>query len=149
MTTVIFVLVAFSVLMPVCYIVRLLRLDAESKSAWLMVAIEGMTFVALTALVARWDIAGYHVRTVIIVGFLVALAWSFRAHASRPWGHPDGLLRQHKPTLVALILFLAALAYVLTGVSPPAGTRQLALPVDAERVIAGQAGRIAVLTGAI
>lgn len=145
MSVAITVFLAVSILMPLAYGIRLLRLAAGSRLAWLIVAADSTVFIALIFLVGRWDIAGHHTRLGLLALFAAALLWSLRAHWSKPWRPVEGELRGHRSTLLTLALFSAALLHVLHGMLPPASSRELAFPLEGGRFVAVQAGSVALL----
>ncbi|MEZ5778198.1 MAG: M23 family metallopeptidase [Paracoccaceae bacterium] len=145
MSYLIIVLLAVSVLLPLFYTVRVLRLAERSKIGWLIAAADATVFVPLVFLVGRWDIAGYYTRFVLLGLFAAALLWSLRAHLPRPWWPSTGLLRTHRSTTATLVLFSAALLYVLSGVRPPVKPRSLSFPLEGGRFVAAQAGGVKLL----
>lgn len=133
--------------MPLGYAWRMWRLDEPSRAGWLAVAADSAVFVALVLIVGRWDMAGYHTRFVLLAVFLAALGWSWRRHASRPFRAVGGkpVWRRHWTTLASLTAFGAALAYVLSGLVPPAQTHRLAFPLAGGRFMVAQGGSVALL----
>ncbi|WP_295808777.1 M23 family metallopeptidase [uncultured Nitratireductor sp.] len=143
---VVIVLIAVCIGVPLIYSWRLLKLDMPSRGAWLIHVADAAVFVALVLLVGRWDMAGYHIRFVLLAVFLGAVLWSFKRHVSRPWGmQGESVHRQHWPTLVSLALFGAALCYVIYGMLPPEEPEELAFPLKDGRFMVGQGGGIDLL----
>lgn len=141
----IIVLLAVCILIPLFYTVRVLRLAEGSKTGWFIVVADATVFVSLIFLVGRWDIAGYYTRFVLLGLFCAAILWSLRAHLSLPWRPGASALKKHWASIVTLVLFTVALLHVLSGMSPPPDTRQLAFPLQGGRFFAAQAGAVGIL----
>jgi hypothetical protein len=141
------VLLFVCIAMPLIYAWRIWQLDEPTSAAWLLVMAESVLFVALVLLVGRWDIAGYYTRFLVLGVFGAALLRSFAKHRSRPWRAAEGpsLLRRKWTTMLTLALFAAALAYVVSGMMPPAASHALAFPLRDGRFMVGQGGGIGLL----
>jgi hypothetical protein len=132
--------------MPLVYSWRVARLNLPTKAAWLIHVADSFVIVALVFLVGRWDMAGYHVRFILIAVFLGAVLWSLRRHFSRPWlVGQQGAIRQHWTTVGSLALFGGALCYVVYGLVPPPDAREVAFPLDDGSFMIGQGGGISLL----
>lgn len=136
------ILVLVATVVPFAYAWRLWRLDEPARDGWLAVVAEAVVFVALVFLVARWDIAGLYTRPLLALAFLAALARSALRHAGRPWRAPAAppLRRRHGATLASLVLFGAALLYVLAGLRAGPEPRNLAFPLQGGWFVVGQGG---------
>lgn len=131
---------------PLAYAWRVLRLDEPSLAAWLLLVVDAAVFVALVLIVGRWDMAGYHMRVLLLGVFLAAVLWSLARHRTRPGRSPEQpVIRRHWASLATLILFGGALAYVIYGLLPPAAARELAFPLTGGRFVVGQGGGIGLL----
>jgi hypothetical protein len=114
--------------------------------SWLLVVTDACAFVALIMLVGRWDMAGFYVRFALLALVAAAAIRSFVHHARRPWAPPfAGFLWTHLPTILSLVAFSAALAYVVSGLLPPGRTIDLAFPLRDGRFIVGQGGGVMLL----
>jgi hypothetical protein len=133
--------------MPLGYAWRIWRADEPSRAAWLAVVADSTVLVALLLILGRWDIAGYYTRFVLLAVFLAATVLSWGRHASRPFQATEGkpIWRSHWTTLGSLILFSAALVYVLSGMLPAAERRELAFPLRGGRFMVAQGGGITLL----
>lgn len=125
---------------------RVMRLDETSWAAWLLIVADAAVFVALVLLVGRWDMAGYYTRFLVLALFLAAVFWSATRHLGRPW-QKQGLLfaGKHWTTLVSLVLFSAALCYVVFGMMPPPHMRPVEFPLVDGHFMVGQGGRVGLL----
>lgn len=147
MIFVVLVLLVVCIGIPLGYAWRIWRLSEPSRAAWLLVVADSAVFVALVMLVGRWDIAGYYVRFALLALLAVTVALSWLRHASLPWLPANGpsVWRQHWPTFGSLVLFGAALLYVLFGLRTPGDARDLAIPLQGGTFVVGQGGGITLL----
>ncbi len=137
--------IAVVVLMPLAFAVRLWRLRETSLAGWLLVTADAAVFVALVLLVARWDMAGIYTRYLLGGVFTVALLASWRKHARLPWRAATPILRTHWTTVLSLLLFSAALAYVCVGIFAVRNPHPLAFPLEHGRFVVAQGGGIGLL----
>ncbi|WP_129790629.1 M23 family metallopeptidase [Sphingosinicella sp. CPCC 101087] len=135
--------------MPLLYAWRVWRLDEQTSAAWLLIVVESALVLALVFLVGRWDIAGHYTRILLLAVFAAAVLRSLVKHGGRPWRVDAGpsLLRSKWTTMLTIALFSAGLAYVASGMAPPAGARTLAFPLRDGRFMVGQGGGIGLLNG--
>jgi len=147
MIALVIILLAVCLGLPLFYAWRIWRLNEPSALSWLLVVTDGCMFVALIMLVGRWDIAGFYVRFALLGLVAAAVIRSFVRHARRPWAPPQfaGFLRTRFPTILSLVAFSAALAYVVSGLLPPARTTDLAFPLRDGRFTIGQGGGVMLL----
>ncbi|MCB1463197.1 MAG: M23 family metallopeptidase [Nitratireductor sp.] len=132
--------------LPLFYAWRVFRLDAPSILAWLLVVAEAGAVVSVVFLAGRWDMAGYHVRYLVVVLFLFATLRSLSRHRSRPWNAPDGHdLRGRWSTLISLLLLATGLGYILSGTLPPGDTRDVAFPLYDGGFVVAQGGGVGLL----
>jgi hypothetical protein len=126
---------------------RTWRLDEASRAAWLVVVADAAAFIALVLILGRWDIAGYYTRFALLAAFFAAVLWSWRRHASRPWRAAERkpLWRSHWTALFSFVLLGAALAFVVSGLLPPAQPHELSFPLRGGRFMVGQGGGITLL----
>jgi hypothetical protein len=126
---------------PLGYAWRVWRLHEPTLGTWALVVADASVIVALVLLVGRWDMAGYYTRYLLLAVFVAAVLWSFGKHKSRNLRADDApLIRTRWTTLVSLILFGSALAYVLSGMLPPAQPRALGFPLKGGRFVVAQGG---------
>lgn len=128
--------------MPLGFAWSVWRADEISLAGWLVSAGYAATIVFLVMTVGRWDMAGAYLRWVILAVFVLALAVSLFRHRARPWRAPEArpLWRSHWATLLPLVVFLAGAVHVGLGLVPPAGARDLAMPLEGGRFMVGQGG---------
>jgi len=89
----------------------------------------------------------------VCIGIPLGYAWRvFRLDEpslsawARPWAIRErSTVREHWATLVSLVLFGVALAYVGYGSLPPAAPRDLAFPIEGGRFMVAQGGGIGLL----
>ncbi|MGE0668570.1 MAG: M23 family metallopeptidase [Sphingomonadales bacterium] len=141
MAVLVIVMVLVCIGIPMVYAWRVWRLDEPSLSAWLLRTGEALAIVAFILLVGRWDMAGLYSRFLLVGLVTLAVLWSLRRHAHRPWRIAGrSLLRTHWTGAVSVGLFAAALVYTLSGMAPPGGERPLAFPLRDGRFVIGQGG---------
>ena len=141
MQSLILVLVASSIVMPLGYAIRVWRLDEPSLSAWLLVVAESTAFVAFVLLLARWDMAGLYTRYLLAAALAAAILMSWLKHRNRPWGAEDkSLWRRRGPNMLLLAGFGGTIAAVVPGMLPNPDARPLASPLGAGRFIAVHGG---------
>lgn len=130
------------IVMPLGFAWRIWRLDEPTLAGWVAVVADSAVFVALIMLVGRWDMAGMHTRWLLLLLLAAASLFSWLHHRRRPWRLPaaPSFWRSHGSTLFSLILFGAALAYVLVGLLPQNGSRQLRFPLQDGHFVVGQRG---------
>lgn len=141
------VLLAVCIGMPLAYAWRIWRLDEASGAAWALMVAEVLAILVLVFIIGRWDVAGHYTRFVLIALTAAAILLSWRRHAGRPW-RTDGeapIWRSHWTRLVSLVAFGAALAYIVTGLMPPAQMRGLAFPLKGGRFMIAHGGGIGLL----
>jgi hypothetical protein len=132
---------AVSIALPLLSAWRLARLDAPSRRRWLLEAADAVALAAVVLLVARWDIAGLHTRTVLIALIAGAGLWSLARHAGRPWRTAVAWRRADRWTTLASLGFLAALGgVVVAGALPRPGAQALGCPLAGGRFVVGQGG---------
>lgn len=141
------VLLAVSIIMPLYFAWRIVRLNEVSKAGWLIIVADALVFSCLIFLVGRWDIAGYYTRYALLAILIAAVLWSLRKHMSRPWlvTGLGGLWKSHWTTISSLVPFSAALLYILWGLVPPLNPQHLAFPLDDGRFVVGQGGGVTLL----
>jgi hypothetical protein len=134
-------LVLVSLGLPLFSVWRLTRLDEPSRLRWLAKALDALALAAVVLLVARWDVAGVHSRTALLLLLAAAFAWSLARHARRPWRAPG---RWPRPDAWATGLSLALLGgmvgWIAAGLLPVAGARPLACPLADGRFLVAQGG---------
>ena len=141
MKILIFVMVTFSIMIPLVYAIRVLRLNEPSLSSWLLVVAESAAFVAMVLLLARWDIAGLYTRHVLAASLAVAILGSCLTHRRRPWRtDKESLLRRRWPSMLFLAGFGGVLAWVVPGMLANPDARPLASPLGAGRFMVVQGG---------
>lgn len=138
---------AVCVFLPIIFAWKLWRLDEPSLSGWLLAASSTTVFSLLILLVGRWDIAGIWTRLILVGLIAIAALGSLTRHIRRPWRVPRGsqFLSCHLSTALSLILFGAALAYVLTGFATPKNARDLAFPLRGGHFVIAHGGSIGML----
>jgi len=137
--------IAVSVLMMLAFTVKIWRLRAPSRAAWLLVTADAAVFVTLILLVARWDMAGMYSRYILGGLFAIAIVASWRNHARRPWREATSIFRTHWTTVLSLLLFSAALVYVSFGIVRTPAPHSLAFPLQGGRFVVAQGGGIGLL----
>lgn len=145
MNVMIILLLAVSLVLPLFYTVRVMRLAEHSKIGWLIVAADATFFVALIFVLSRWDIAGYYTRYILLGLFVAALIRSIRLHRARPWWPERDGLKSHRSTMASLVFLSAAMLYVLSGTLSPRNTMALSFPLEGGRFVAVQAGGVSLL----
>jgi hypothetical protein len=141
MQSLIFVLVACSIILPLGYAIRVWRLDEPALSAWLLVVAESTAFVVVVLLLARWDMAGLHTRNLLAAALVAAILVSWLKHRNRPWGAEDSSLwRRRSPSMLLLAGFGGVIASVVPGTLSKPDARPLASPLGAGRFIVVQGG---------
>lgn len=123
------------------WIWRILRLDEPSIGRWLVKVADVAAFLAFMILVARWDILGLRLRTVILLIAAMAALASLRRHRTRPWRAPTSWApRERWPNLLSLTLMLGLAGAAASGLAPPRDARALACPLAGGRFVIGQGG---------
>lgn len=147
MIAIVALLLFVSVVLPLAFAWRLWRLDEPSRLGWLLVLAESAVFVALIILLARWDIAGFWSRAVLIGLCVIAGVASAWRHAGRPWRRPGDppFWQRHGAQLAALALFGPALVYVLVGLFARHDPRALAFPLAGGDFVVAQGGGAGIL----
>lgn len=141
MQSLIFVMVVFSIVMPLGYAMVIWRLDEPSLSAWLLVVTETSAFVALVLLLARWDMAGQYTRYLLAAVLAATILVSWFKHRHRPWrGEDKSLWRRRWPNMLLLFGFSSVLAFVVPGMLPIPNAHPLASPLGAGRFMVVQGG---------
>lgn len=141
MQSLILVMVIFSIVMPLGYIVRVWRLDEPSLSDWLLVVAESTAFVAFVLLLARWDMAGLYTSYLLATSLAAAILVSWFRHRSRPWRVEDERLwRRRWPNMLFLAGFGGILAWVVPGMLTNPEARPLASPLGAGRFMVVHGG---------
>ena len=147
MTALVFLMLFVCIALPLSFAWRLWTLDEPDRLGWLIVLADSLVFVALIAILGRWDMAGIWTRDVLIAVLVMAILISLRRHIHRPWretGNPP--LRRRMPSLLSLALFGAGLVYVASaGLLPRHTPRPLTFPLDEGRFIVAQGGAIGLL----
>ena len=147
MIALVIILLAVCLGLPLFYAWRIWRLNEPSALSWLLVVTDACVFVALIMLLGRWDITGFYVRFALLALVAAAVIRSLARHARRAWAPPNlkVFLQTRVPTIVSLVAFSAALAYVVSGLFPPARTIDLTFPLRDGRFIVGQGGGVMLL----
>lgn len=141
MQSLILVMVAFSIIMPLGYAIRVWRLDEPSLSAWLLVVTESSAFVAFVLLLARWDMAGLYTRYPLAAALAAGILVSWPRHRRRPWSAEDeSLWRRRWPNMLFLAGFGGVLASVVPGMLPNPDARPLASPLGGGRFMVVHGG---------
>jgi len=124
------VMTVFSIAMPLAYAIRVWRLDEPSLRAWLLVVAETLAFVGFVLLLARWDMAGLHTRSLLAAALVGAIAFSWLRHRHRPWrAEGESLWRRRWPNALFLTGFAGVLGFVIAATLPNAGARPIASPL--------------------
>ena len=132
MQILILVIMAFSVAMPLAYAIRVWRLDEPSLRAWLLVVAETLAFVTFVLLLARWDMAGLHTRSLLAAALVMAIVFSWFRHRRRPWrAQGESLWRRRWPNALFLAGFAGVLGYVISATLPNVDARPIASPLGA------------------
>jgi hypothetical protein len=141
MMVLVLVMLVVCIAFPLGYAWHVWRLDVPTLAIWALVVADASVFVALVLIVGRWDMAGYYTRYALLAVFLAAILRSFARHKSRPLRAADApLIRTRWTTLVSLILFAGALAYIVLGTLAPANPRPLHFPLEGGRFVVAQGG---------
>ncbi|HEV7308037.1 M23 family metallopeptidase [Ensifer sp.] len=138
---------ALFVLLPLSFIWRLWRLDAPTRLTWLLVLSETAAVIGLILILGRWDVSGVWTRPGLAGLALAAAGVSLVRHRGRPWfaGDRGSLDARLATTALSLLIFGAALAYVVAGMGHHEGARALSFPLAGGRFVIAQGGGIAVL----
>lgn len=130
------------VALPLAFAWRVWRVNETTRARWLAVVLDAALLVLLVMMVGRWDVAGWYTRFVVLALFLVALALSWRRHASRPWRAAEGppLWRSHWSTLFTIVLFGGLAGWIATGYLARDDARNLAFPLESGWFAVGQGG---------
>jgi len=135
------VMVAFSIIMPLAYTIRVWRLDERTLSVWLLVVAESTVFVAFVLLLARWDMAGLYTSYLLAASLAAAMLVSWFRHRRRPWRIEDeSLWRRRWPNILFLAGFGGILAWVIPGMLTNPDARPLASPLGAGRFMVVHGG---------
>lgn len=147
MTAILILLVVVCIALPLAFAWRLWRLDEPTRLGLLLVVGESAVFVTLIGLLGRWDVAGMWSRMALMGLVIVAAAASIRRHRRRPWLPGDGpsLWYSHSPAIASLVLFGAALVYVMAGMVAQHDPRNLAFPLEDGRFVVTHGGDIGIL----
>ncbi|MFH1340756.1 MAG: M23 family metallopeptidase [Pseudomonadota bacterium] len=141
MTVLVPLLLLFFIAMPIFYAVRIARLDAPSRAAWLLNVAEATVVCLLILILGRWDIAGMHTRWALAAIFLGAVVHSLYRHRARPWLAPgQPVFRGHRSTLLSLLLLTAALGWITIGLFARHDPVMLAFPLADGRFVVAQGG---------
>ncbi|CDN51669.1 M23 family metallopeptidase [Neorhizobium galegae] len=141
MQSLILVMVAFSIVMPLAYTIRVWRLDEPALSDWLLVVAESTAFVAFVLLMARWDMAGLYTSYMLAASLAAAILVSWLRHRRRPWRVEDAnLWRRRWPNMLFLAGFGGVLAWVVPGMLTNPDARPLASPLGAGRFMVAHGG---------
>lgn len=141
MQSLILVMVAFSIVMPLGYTVRVWRLEEPSLSDWMLVVAESTVFVAFVLLLARWDMAGLYTSYLLAASLAAAILSSWFRHRRRPWRVEDERLwRRRWPNMLFLAGFGGILAWVVPGMLTNPEARPLASPLGAGRFMVVHGG---------
>ncbi|AMS42885.1 hypothetical protein [Aminobacter aminovorans] len=136
-----------SLAVPLAFCWRLWRLDEPADRAWLLVLVESAVLVTLVVIVARWDIAGMWSRIALVGLFATVAAVSAWRHLRKPWLPADGspISSRHIPALASVVVFGAALAYVMIGVFDQHDPRDFTFPLEGGHFVVAHGGTIGVL----
>ena len=141
MTMLVLLLLLFCIAMPIFYAVRIARLDAPSRAAWLLNVAEATVVCLLILILGRWDIAGMYSRWILSAIFVGAVLLSLYRHRARPWFTPEQpIFRGHRPTLLSLMLLTAALVWIAIGLFARNDPVMLAFPLADGRFVVAQGG---------
>ena len=134
MQSLIYVMVTLSIVMPLCYAIRVWRVDEASRSAWLLVVAESTAVVTLVLLLARWDMAGLYTRYLLAAAFTAAILVSWVKYRRRPWRAKDISVWRHRwPNMLLLAGFGGILGSIVSGTFSEPAARPLASPLGAGR----------------
>lgn len=135
------VMLVVCIAIPLVYTWRIARMKEPHLAGWLIAAAEASVIVGLVVILGRWDMAGYYIRTLLLVVFTGAVVVSFLRHARRPWRQPEfPVLRGRWSRLASLAVFGGALAYVASGLGTSETARDLGFPLEGGRFMVGQGG---------
>lgn len=136
----ILLLIIVCVAIPLGYSVRIWRLEVTSRFAWFLAVAQALLVCLLVLLLGRWDMAGIHTRWLLALIFLIAILLSWRRHHVHRWRGARQASNGGRASLLSLIFFGAALAWILYGSFARHDPVMLDFPLTGGRFVVAQGG---------